>query len=102
MAKQSRRQQLIAEKVQPGKAYPIQEAVELLSGLTAGKFVESFDVSVNLGVDARKSDQQIRGATTLPHGTGNVVRVAVFSQGANAEAYHHWTVFTYCVFMHSL
>jgi large subunit ribosomal protein L1 len=86
MAKITKRHQAIADKVQPGKVYAIQDAVELLSSLTAGKFVESFDVSVNLGIDPRKSDQQLRGATTLPHGTGNTVRVAVFTQGPNADA----------------
>ncbi|CAM5225596.1 50S ribosomal protein L1 [Alishewanella longhuensis] len=58
----------------------------LLKELTAGKFLESVDVAVNLGIDARKSDQNVRGATVLPHGTGRTVRVAVFTQGANAEA----------------
>ena len=62
------------------------EAVELLKELSAVKFPETVDVSVNLGVDARKSDQQVRGATTLPNGTGKTVRVAVFTSGNNAEA----------------
>jgi large subunit ribosomal protein L1 len=66
--------------------YAIAEAVELLNSLPRVKFTESIDVAVNLGIDARKSDQQIRGATTLPHGTGKAVRVAVFSQGVNADA----------------
>jgi len=87
MARLSKRQKLIREKVQPGKAYTVDEAIGLLQELAAQvKFAESLDVSVNLGVDARKSDQQVRGATTLPHGTGKVVRVAVFTQGDNAEA----------------
>lgn len=85
MAKLSKRQKAIREKVQAGKQYSIAEAVALLKELATVKFTESVDVAVNLGVDARKSDQVVRGATTLPHGTGSVVRVAVFTQGANAE-----------------
>jgi large subunit ribosomal protein L1 len=68
------------------KQYPLTEAVALLKELTTSKFVESIDVSVNLGVDPRKSDQNVRGATVLPNGTGKSVRVAVFTQGANVEA----------------
>jgi large subunit ribosomal protein L1 len=75
----------IAEKVDPQKAYAIDEAVALLSELAKSKFTESIDVSVNLGVDPRKSDQVVRGATTLPHGSGKTVRVAVFAQGENAD-----------------
>lgn len=85
MAKLSKRQKLIREKVQAGKQYAIADAVALLKELSTVKFTESVDVAVNLGIDARKSDQVVRGATTLPHGTGSVVRVAVFTQGANAE-----------------
>jgi large subunit ribosomal protein L1 len=86
MAKLSKRAKAIREKVVPGKAYAIDEAVALLAELSTVNFKEALDVSINLGVDARKSDQQVRGATTLPHGTGKDVRVAVFTQGANAEA----------------
>jgi large subunit ribosomal protein L1 len=86
MSKLSKRQKVIAEKIEAGKQYQIAEAVELLRELSTVKFKEAIDVSVNLGVDARKSDQQVRGATTLPNGTGRDVRVAVFTQGANAEA----------------
>jgi large subunit ribosomal protein L1 len=86
MAKLSKRARLIREKVQPGKIYAIDEAVGLLSELSTVKFKESIDVAVNLGVDPRKSDQNVRGASVLPHGTGKTVRVAVFAQGANAEA----------------
>jgi large subunit ribosomal protein L1 len=86
MAKLSKRQKAIREKLIPGKLYPIEEAMSLLKEVSTVKFSESIDVSVNLGVDARKSDQQVRGATTLPNGTGKVVRVAVFTQGANADA----------------
>ncbi|MFA7555546.1 MAG: 50S ribosomal protein L1 [Spongiibacteraceae bacterium] len=85
MAKLSKRQKAIKEKVQAGKLYAIDEAVALLKEVSTVKFGESVDVAVNLGVDARKSDQVVRGATTLPHGTGSVVRVAVFAQGENAE-----------------
>ncbi len=86
MAKLTKRQRMIAEKVDADKLYPIDEAVALLNDLSKTKFKESFDVSINLGVDPRKSDQVVRGATTLPHGTGKDVRVAVFAQGDNADA----------------
>lgn len=86
MAKLTKRQKLINEKVQAGKAYSVEEACALLSELSKNvKFRESIDVSVNLGVDARKSDQAVRGSTVLPNGTGKTVRVAVFTQGENAE-----------------
>jgi large subunit ribosomal protein L1 len=85
MAKLSKKAKLIAEKVQSAKAYSVEEAVTLLNELASTKFKESIDVAINLGVDPRKSDQNVRGATTLPHGTGKSVRVAVFAQGANAE-----------------
>jgi len=86
MAKLSKRQKMIEEKVEVGKAYSIEEAVTLLSEFSSGvKFKESLDVAVNLGVDARKSDQAVRGSTVLPNGTGKTVRVAVFTQGENAE-----------------
>lgn len=86
MAKLSKRAKVIAEKVELGKAYPIEEAISLLTELSTVKFKESFDVSINLGIDPRKSDQAVRGATTLPNGTGKDVRVAVFTSGANADA----------------
>jgi len=86
MAKLSKRAKVIGEKLVHGKLYPIEEALSLLKELPAAKFVESVDVSVNLGVDPRKSDQVVRGATVLPNGTGKTVRVAVFTQGANADA----------------
>lgn len=85
MARLTKKTKLIAEKVEAGKAYSVEEAVALLVELASPKFAESIDVAINLGVDARKSDQNVRGATTLPHGTGKTVRVAVFAQGANAE-----------------
>jgi large subunit ribosomal protein L1 len=86
MAKLTKRAKANAEKVTTGKQYPIDEALELLKQLSGAKFKESVDVCVNLGIDARKSDQAVRGATVLPNGTGKTVRVAVFTQGANADA----------------
>ncbi len=86
MAKLSKRRKMIAEKVNPEAQYNIDEALALLKELSTVKFTESVDVAVNLGVDPRKSDQVVRGSTVLPNGTGKSVRVAVFAQGANAEA----------------
>ena len=86
MAKLTKRAKAIRERVEPGKIYNADEAFDLLRSLSAVKFVENIDVAVNLGVDPRKSDQVVRGATLLPHGTGKQVRVAVFTQGANADA----------------
>ncbi|PWQ94182.1 50S ribosomal protein L1 [Leucothrix arctica] len=86
MAKLTKRQKQIAEKVNPETVYGITEGFDLLKSLPQVKFTESIDVSINLGVDAKKSDQVVRGATVLPNGTGKTVRVAVFTQGANAEA----------------
>lgn len=86
MAKLSKRMQTIRTKLVPGKFYPVEEALSLLKELSGVKFREAVDVAVNLGVDPRKSDQVVRSATVLPHGTGKAVRVAVFAQGANAEA----------------
>ncbi|WDE11535.1 50S ribosomal protein L1 [Thalassomonas haliotis] len=85
MAKLSKRARLIREKVDVLKEYDINEALALLKELATAKFNESVDVAINLGIDARKSDQNVRGATVLPNGTGRDVRVAVFTQGANAE-----------------
>jgi large subunit ribosomal protein L1 len=86
MAKLTKKQKLIREKVDFAKEYAVEEAVSLLSELATAKFKESIDVAVNLGVDPRKSDQVVRGATVLPNGTGKDIRVAVFTQGANADA----------------
>jgi len=86
MAKLTKRQKAIAAAIEANKVYTLEEAVQVLNDLPAVKFKESLDVSVNLGVDPRKSDQVVRGATTLPAGTGKTVRVAVFAQGAAAEA----------------
>ena len=86
MAKLTKRARLIREKVEATKEYEFNEAVSLLKEFATAKFAESVDVAVKLGIDARKSDQNVRGATVLPNGTGKEVRVAVFTQGANAEA----------------
>ena len=86
MAKLSKRMTAIRAEVDGTKEYEINEAVALLQKFATAKFSESIDVAVNLGVDPRRSDQNVRGATVLPHGTGREVRVAVFTQGANAEA----------------
>lgn len=85
MAKLSKRQKAFKEKVNPEQAYPLDEAVSILKELGTAKFNETVEIAVNLGIDARKSDQAVRGATTLPHGTGSDVRVAVFTQGEAAE-----------------
>jgi large subunit ribosomal protein L1 len=86
MAKLSKRQKTIREQLEPGKQYVLEDALNVLKSLPPAKFVESVDVAVNLGVDPRKSDQVVRGSTVLPNGTGSTVRVAVFTQGANADA----------------
>jgi large subunit ribosomal protein L1 len=85
MAKLSKRVRAAREKIDPASTYPFDEAVSLLKELATAKFNETVEVAVKLGVDARKSDQAVRGATTLPHGTGSDVRVAVFTQGEAAE-----------------
>jgi large subunit ribosomal protein L1 len=86
MAKLSKRAKVFAEKVDVDKSYAIDDAFALVKELATAKFAESIDVSVNLGIDAKKSDQVVRGSTIMPNGTGKTVRVAVFAQGANAEA----------------
>jgi len=85
MARMSKRVRAFKEKVDPEKAYPLEEAVGLLKEFATLKFSETVEVAINLGIDAKKSDQAVRGATTLPHGTGTDVRVAVFTQGDAAE-----------------
>ncbi len=85
MARTAKRLQPAREEIEAGKAYPLAEAIELVKKYAKAKFRESVDVSVNLGVDPRKSDQVVRGSTVLPNGTGKSVRVAVFAQGENAE-----------------
>jgi len=86
MAKQSKRQQASSSKVEAQKTYPLDEALTLVKATATAKFDESIDAAVNLGVDARKSDQIVRGSVVLPAGTGKSVRVAVFAQGEQAEA----------------
>jgi len=86
MAKLSKRQKMINEKVDNDKVYSLEEALNLIKEVSSVKFDESVDAAINLGVDPRKSDQVVRGATVLPNGTGKTVRVAVFTQGPNAEA----------------
>ena len=86
MAKIGKRTRAIREKLTQGKAYQIDEALDFVKANASAKFVESIDVAINLGVDPRKSDQVVRSATVLPNGTGKNVRVAVFTQGANADA----------------
>ena len=86
MAKLTKRAKVFRERIEADKLYAIDDALALAQELASAKFDESVDVSVNLGVDPRKSDQVVRGASVLPKGTGKVVKVAVFAQGANAEA----------------
>ncbi len=86
MATIAKRRKPWVERVKPGHAYPIDEAVALIKEFANAKFDETVDVAINLGVDAAKSDQQVRGSTVMPNGTGKKVRVAVFTQGKNADA----------------
>lgn len=85
MAFQSKRKKLAREKVDAATFYQVDEALTLVKELATSRFPESIDVSVNLGVDPKKSDQVVRGSTVLPNGTGKTVRVAVFAQGDNAD-----------------
>lgn len=85
MAKPGKRMKVAAGKIDAGKPYPMDEAMLLVKGSAQAKFDESVDVAVNLGVDARKSDQNVRGSTVLPRGTGRTMRVAVFAEGDKAE-----------------
>jgi large subunit ribosomal protein L1 len=86
MGATTKRQKALSEKLEHGRIHGLEEALGLLKQLSTVKFDESVDVSVNLGVDPRKSDQNVRGSTVLPHGTGKSVRVAVFARGDQAEA----------------
>lgn len=86
MAKLSKRRRAINEKIVAGKIYAIDDALTLIKELSTVKFPETVDVAINLGIDPRKSDQIVRGATTLPHGSGKQVRVCVFAQGEAAES----------------
>ena len=85
MTRLTKRRKLAREKVEPEKLYEIDEALTLVKEFATAKFPESIDISVNLGVDPRKSDQVVRGSTVLPNGTGKSIRVAVFAQGENAD-----------------
>jgi large subunit ribosomal protein L1 len=86
MATVFKRQKPWQERLKPGQHYPVDEALALVKEFASAKFDETVDVAVNLGVDPAKSDQQVRGSTVMPHGTGKKVRVAVFTQGKNADA----------------
>src|SRR5690606_40065585 len=86
MAAVAKRVQAGAKRVEPGKQYPIDEAIAIVKEFAKAKFRESVDVAVNLGIDASKSDQQVRGSTVMPHGIGKAVRVAVFTSGKNQDA----------------
>jgi large subunit ribosomal protein L1 len=86
MAAVAKRMKAWAGKIQPGKQYPIDVAIALIKEFAKAKFRESVDVAVNLGIDASKSDQQVRGSTVMPHGIGKAVRVAVFTSGKNQDA----------------
>jgi large subunit ribosomal protein L1 len=81
-----KRQKVWADKLPPGKQYPVDEALKLVKQFATAKFNEGVDAAVNLGIDASKSDQQVRGSTVMPHGTGKTVRVAVFTAGKNVDA----------------
>ncbi len=85
MSRPGKRLKSIREQIEPGKTYAIDEALEILKGASKVKFTESVDVAIRLGVDPRKSDQNVRGSTVLPNGTGKQVRVAVFAQSESAE-----------------
>jgi len=86
MAAVAKRMKAWSSKIQPGKQYPIDDAIALIKEFAKVKFRESVDVAVNLGIDASKSDQQVRGSTVMPHGIGKAVRVAVFTSGKNQDA----------------
>jgi large subunit ribosomal protein L1 len=86
MGKLSKRVQALRATIDPAKTYPLEDAIKMVKGGATAKFNESIDVAINLGVDAKKSDQVVRGSLVLPQGTGKTVRVAVFTQGANAAA----------------
>ena len=86
MAKMTKRLKAIAAHIDRSKTYPLANALELVKKTATAKFDESVDVAINLGIDAKKSDQLVRGSVVLPRGTGKTVRIAVFAQGANAEA----------------
>jgi large subunit ribosomal protein L1 len=82
----AKKQKAWASKIAPGKQYPVDDALKLVKEFATAKFNETIDAAVNLGIDASKSDQQVRGSTVMPNGTGKTVRVAVFTSGKNADA----------------
>ena len=86
MATAFKRQKPWTERVKPGQSFPIDEALSIVKEFANAKFDETVDVAINLGIDPAKSDQQVRGSTVMPNGTGKKVRVAVFTQGKNADA----------------
>ncbi len=86
MATVFKRQKPWTERVKPGQSFPIDEAITIVKEFANAKFDEAVDVAINLGIDPAKSDQQVRGSTVMPHGTGKNVRVAVFTQGKNVDA----------------
>jgi large subunit ribosomal protein L1 len=86
MAAASKREKKWAGRIAPGKHYPLEDALKLVKEFATAKFNETIDAAVNLGIDASKSDQQVRGSTVMPNGTGKTVRVAVFTSGKNADA----------------
>mgnify|MGYP001391022078 CR=1 FL=1 len=86
MSRLTKNQKISKDRLESGKAYSVEEALSLVKELANSKFQESIDVSVNLGVDPKKSEQMVRGSTVLPNGTGKKVRVAVFAQGESADA----------------
>lgn len=86
MAKLTKRMQALQGKVEAGKVYPALDALNIVKSAATAKFDESIDVAIQLGIDPRKSDQAVRGAVVMPEGTGKTVRVAVFTQGTNADA----------------
>ena len=90
MAQVSKRYKALAAKVDRNKLYALDEALKLVKETAKAKFDESIDVAVNLGIDAKKSDQLVRGSVVLPKGTGKTMRVAVFAQGAKAEERGRW------------
>ncbi len=81
----AKREKAWQNKIQPGKQYPIDDALKMVKEFATAKFNETVDCAVNLGIDAAKSDQQVRGSTVMPHGTGKTLRVAVFTAGKNVE-----------------
>ena len=85
MPKITKKQKALVGKIEPGKLYPLSEAIDMMKSFATAKFNEGVDIAINLGIDARKSEQAVRGATVLPNGTGRTVRVAVFAQGENAD-----------------